>query len=231
MVAPGRELKGIHFAMDFLPQQNRECEGDSVPREERILATGKNVVIIGGGDTGADCLGTSHRQKAKSVHQFELLPLPPSERAPSTPWPLWPMQLRIESSHEEGGIREWSVATKRFTGDENGNVKLLHASRVGLAPKFEPIAGTEFTLDADLVLLAMGFTGPVKSGLVEQLGVKLDVRGNVAADEYYMTSENGIFVAGDMRRGQSLVVWAIAEGRKAAHGVDRFLMGQSKLPV
>ena len=231
LAAPGRELKGIHFAMDFLPQQNRECEGDSVPREERILATGKNVVIIGGGDTGADCLGTSHRQKAKSVHQFELLPLPPSERAPSTPWPLWPMQLRIESSHEEGGIREWSVATTRFTGDGNGNVKLLHASRVGLPPKFEPIAGTEFTLDADLVLLAMGFTGPVKSGLVEQLGVKLDVRGNVAADEHYMTSENGIFVAGDMRRGQSLVVWAIAEGRKAAHGVDRFLMGQSKLPV
>ncbi len=231
LAVPGREWKGIHFAMEFLPQQNRECEGDSLPCENRILATGKNVVIIGGGDTGADCLGTSHRQKAKSVHQFELLPMPPSERAASTPWPLWPMQLRIESSHEEGGIREWSVATTKFTGDENGNVKQLHATRVGPGPKFEPIAGTEFTLDADLVLLAMGFTGPVRSGLVEQLGVKLDVRGNVAADEHYMTSEPGVFAAGDMRRGQSLVVWAIAEGRKAAHGVDRFLMGQSKLPV
>ncbi len=231
LTVPGRELKGIHFAMEFLPQQNRECEGDVLPRENRILAGGQNVIIIGGGDTGADCLGTSHRQKARSVHQFELLPMPPSERAPSTPWPLWPMQLRVESSHEEGGIREWSVATTNFTGDENGNLKQLHATRVGPAPKFEPIPGTEFTLEADLVLLAMGFTGPVKTGLIERLGVKLDVRGNVAADERYMTSESGIFAAGDMRRGQSLVVWAIAEGRKAAHGVDRFLMGESKLPV
>ena len=227
---PGRDLKGIYFAMQFLPQQNHRCEGDLVPEAEAILATGKRAVIIGGGDTGADCLGTSHRQKARSVHQFELLPKPPDQRSPATPWPLWPMQLRTESSHEEGGIREWSVATTKFTGDEYGNVKQLHAARVGPAPKFEPIPGTEFTLDVDLVLLAMGFLGPVKNGMIEQLGVKLDPRGNVAADENYMTSVPGIFAAGDMRRGQSLVVWAISEGRKAARGVDQYLMGETKLP-
>jgi glutamate synthase (NADPH/NADH) small chain len=227
---PGRELRGIHFAMQFLPQQNRRNEGDRVPESEAILATGKRVVIIGGGDTGADCLGTSHRQLARSVHQFELLPKPPDERSPSTPWPLWPMQLRIESSHEEGGIREWSVATTRFTGDESGNVKQLHATRVGPAPKFEPIPGTEFPLDADLVLLAMGFLGPVKNGLIAQLGVKLDARGNVLADQNYMTTAPGVFAAGDMRRGQSLVVWAITEGRNAARGVDRYLMGDTNLP-
>src|SRR5437667_4893380 len=149
---PGRELRGIHFAMEFLPQQNRRCEGDKVPDEGAILATGKRVVIIGGGDTGADCLGTSHRQKAASVHQFELMLEPPKERAPQTPWPLWPMQLRTESSHEEGGKREWSIATTKFTGDESGNVKQLHTVRVGLPPKFEPLPGTEMTLDADLVL-------------------------------------------------------------------------------
>src|SRR5205085_9796223 len=171
---PGRELKGIHFAMEFLPQQNRRCEGDKVPEEGAILATGKRVIIIGGGDTGADCLGTSHRQRALSVYQFELLPKPPDQRSPTTPWPLWPMQLRTESSHEEGGVREWSVATTRFTGDEHGNVKQLHAIRVGPPPKFEPIPGTDFTLDADLVLLAMGFLGPVRGGLLEQLDVKLD---------------------------------------------------------
>ena len=171
---PGRELKGIHFAMDFLPQQNRRIAGDRVGKVEEILATGKRVVIIGGGDTGADCLGTSHRQRAASVHQFEIMPMPPAERAASTPWPLWPLQLRQESSHEEGGVREWAVATTKFTGDEAGNVKLLHAIRVGAPPKFEPLAGTEFTLEADLVLLAMGFTGPVRSGLVEQLGVELE---------------------------------------------------------
>jgi glutamate synthase (NADPH/NADH) small chain len=226
---PGRELKGIHFAMQFLPQQNRRCEGDIVPETEAILAGGKRVVIIGGGDTGADCLGTTHRHKALSVHQFELLPKPPDARAPSTPWPLWPMQLRTESSHEEGGLREWSVATTRFTGDKHGNVKQLHAARIGPPPKFEPIPGTEFSLDADLVLLAMGFLGPVKSGMIEQLGVKLDPRGNVEADANYMTSVPGVFAAGDMRRGQSLVVWAIAEGRKAARGVDEYLMGESTL--
>src|SRR3989440_2103113 len=156
---PGRELKGIHFAMDFLPQQNKVCEGDTVSNQ--ILATGKHVVIIGGGDTGADCLGTTHRQKPTSVHQFELLPMPPKERSPLTPWPLWPMQLRIEGAHEEGGIREWSVATTSFTGDEHGNVKQLHGARVGPPPKFEPVRGTEFTMEADLVLLALGFLGPV----------------------------------------------------------------------
>ena len=218
---PGRELKGIHFAMEFLPQQNRVCEGDAVP--EQILATGKRVVIIGGGDTGADCLGTSHRQGARSVTQFELLPKPPDTRSPSTPWPLWPMQLRIESSHEEGGTRDWSVSTVRFTGDERGNVKQLHAVRV--SPALEPQPGTEFTLETDLVLLAMGFTGPVKHGMLDQLGVALDARGNVAAGADYMSSVPGVFAAGDMRRGQSLVVWAIAEGRKAAEGIDRYLKG------
>jgi glutamate synthase (NADPH/NADH) small chain len=211
--------------MDFLPQQNRRNEGDEVPAAEAILATGKRVVIIGGGDTGADCLGTSHRQRALSVHQFELLPKPPDDRSPNTPWPLWPMQLRTESSHEEGGIRDWSVSTVRFSGDEHGNVKQLHAIRVGAPPKFEPIAGTEFTLDVDLVLLAMGFLGPVRNGLLDQLEVKLDARGNVSTDDSYKTSVDGVFAAGDMRRGQSLVVWAIAEGRKAAKGIDKFLRG------
>jgi glutamate synthase (NADPH) small chain len=224
---PGRELKGIHFAMEFLPQQNRRCEGDAV--DSQILATGKRVVIIGGGDTGADCLGTSHRHGAAHITQFELLPKPPDERSPSTPWPLWPMQLRSESSHEEGGIRDWSVNTLKFTGDENGNVKQLHAIRVGAPPKFEAIPGSEFTMDVDLVLLAMGFLGPVKNGMIDQLGVNLDQRSNVATDENYMTSVPGIFAAGDIRRGQSLVVWAIAEGRKAARGVDLYLMGESKL--
>ncbi len=223
---PGRELKGVHFAMEFLPQQNRRCEGDDVPNQ--ILATDKRVVIIGGGDTGADCLGTSHRQKALSVTQFELLPKPPDSRSPSTPWPLWPMQLRVESSHEEGGVRDWSVSTVRFSGE--GRVQRLHGVRVGPPPKFEPQPGTEFTLDADLVLLAMGFTGPVKNGMIDQLGVKLDARGNVATDDRQMTSVPGIFAAGDMRRGQSLVVWAIAEGRKAARGIDLHLMGETRLP-
>jgi glutamate synthase (NADPH/NADH) small chain len=221
---PGRELRGIHFAMEFLPQQNRRCEGDSVPEAEAILATGKRVVIIGGGDTGADCLGTCHRQGALSVTQFELLPKPPEERSPLTPWPLWPMQLRVESSHEEGGARDWSVSTVKFTGDERGRVRQLHAVRVG-----PPQQGTEFSMDVDLVLLAMGFLGPVKTGLVEQLGVKLDARGNVATDERHMSSVPGVFAAGDMRRGQSLVVWAIAEGRKAARGIDLYLMGESGL--
>ena len=226
---PGRELTGIHFAMEFLPQQNRRCEGDTAPAEGAILATAKRVVIIGGGDTGADCLGTSHRQRAAHVTQFELLPKPPDERSPSTPWPLWPMQLRSESSHEEGGIRDWSVNTVKFTGDAQGNVKQLHAVRVGPAPKFEALPGTEFTMEVDLVLLAMGFLGPVKNGMIEQLGVNLDQRSNVATDENYMSSVPGVFAAGDMRRGQSLVVWAIAEGRKAARGVDMYLMGESKL--
>jgi len=219
---PGRELKGIHFAMEFLPQQNRRCEGDKLDSALDILATDKRVVIIGGGDTGADCLGTSLRQKALSVHQFEIMPKPPATRAASTPWPLWPLQLRTESAHEEGGIREWSVNSIKFTGDENGNVKQLHGVRVGPPPKFTPVEGSEFTQDVDLVLLAMGFLGPVRSGLLEQLGVALDGRSNVAANDYQTSVEN-IFAAGDMRRGQSLVVWAISEGRKAAAAVDRYL--------
>ena len=230
LAVPGRELKGIHFAMDFLPQQNRRCEGETISPAEEILATGKRVVIIGGGDTGADCLGTSHRQHALSVTQFELLPKPPDDRSPSTPWPMWPMQLRTESSHEEGGLRDWSVSTVRFTGDSTGHVRQLHAVRVGPPPRFEPQPGSEFTLDADLVLLAMGFTGPVKNGLLDQFEVKLDPRGNVATDDTSMSSVPGVFAAGDMRRGQSLVVWAIVEGRKAARHIDRYLMGETQLP-
>lgn len=226
---PGRELRGVHFAMEFLPQQNRRNEGDEIDPAVAISAKGKRVLIIGGGDTGADCLGTSHRQGAKSVHQFEIMPKPPETRAASTPWPLWPLQLRTESSHEEGGIRDWSIGSIRFTGDAGGNVKELHAVRVGPPPTFEPIAGAEFTLDVDLVLLAMGFVGPIRSGLIEELGVALDARGNVATTDY-MTSVDGIFAAGDMRRGQSLVVWAISEGRKAAVAVDRFL-AQNEEPI
>lgn len=228
---PGRELRGVHFAMEFLPQQNRRCLGDVLEPESDILATGKRVVIIGGGDTGADCLGTCHRQMARSVHQFEIMPQPPDERSPQTPWPLWPMQLRTEAAHEEGGIRDWSVATSYFTGDAEGNVKQLHAVRVGPPPKFEPIPGTDFTVDADLVLIAMGFLGPVRSGMIDQLGVALDPRGNVATDEGSMTSVPGIFAAGDMRRGQSLVVWAISEGRKTAASVDRYLAELGKSVV
>lgn len=228
---PGRELRGIHFAMEFLPQQNRRCLGDTVDAASEILATGKHAVIIGGGDTGADCLGTCHRQKARSVHQFEIMPLPPAERAPQTPWPLWPMQLRTESAHEEGGIRDWSIATTSFTGDESGHVTQLHAVRVGPPPKFEPIPGTEFSIDADLVLIAMGFLGPVRSGMIEQLGVTLDARGNVATDGTSMTSVPGVFAAGDMRRGQSLVVWAIAEGRRTAAAVDSYLQDARHITI
>src|SRR6202041_3054946 len=219
---PGRELKGIHFAMDFLPQQNKRVAGDAVP--DQILATGKRVVIIGGGDTGADCLGTCHRQNAKSVLQFEIMPMPPAERSGSTPWPLWPLQLRTESAHEEGGVRDWAVATVKFTGDAQGNVKQLHAVRVGPPPKFEPLSGSEFTIEADLVLLALGFTGPVQRGMIEQFAVELDGRGNVATKANYSSSVPSIFAAGDMRRGQSLVVWAISEGRNAARAIHDYLV-------
>jgi len=225
---PGRELKGIHFAMEFLPQQNHRCEGDVVDPAIEISAKGKRVIILGGGDTGADCLGTSLRQGAKSVHQFEIMPKPPGERAASTPWPLWPLQLRTETSHEEGGIRDWSINSISFTGDDKGRVKALNAVRVGPPPSFTPVPDSEFTLEADLVLLAMGFLGPVRSGMIEQLGLALDARGNVLANADYMTSVDGIFAAGDMRRGQSLVVWAIAEGRKAAAAVDRYLTTDAK---
>jgi glutamate synthase (NADPH) small chain len=230
---PGRELKGIHFAMEYLPQQNRRCEGD--PEEtflsdpsRAILATGKRVIIIGGGDTGADCLGTAHRQHPISVHQFEIMPRPPAERSPLTPWPLWPLQLRTEGAHEEGGIRDWSINSIKFTGDDEGWVKQLHALRVGPPPKFEAIPGSEFTMDVDLVLLAMGFLGPVRHDMLEQLGVELDNRGNVATTNF-MTSVEGVFAAGDMRRGQSLVVWAIAEGRKAAAAINGYLASNQAL--
>lgn len=228
---PGRDLKGIHFAMDYLTQQNKRGAGDSFTGAEEIVAAGKRVIIIGGGDTGADCLGTAHRQRAASVHQLQIHPMPPDERHPSTPWPLWPLKLRIEAAHEEGGVREWSVLTTHFSGDENGNVKRLHCVRVGPKPALERMPGSEFYLDADLVLIAIGFSGPVRQGLLEQLPLKLDERGNVRTNGEYATSIPGVFSAGDVRRGQSLVVWAIAEGRKAAHHIDKFLMGASQLPL
>jgi glutamate synthase (NADPH) small chain len=231
LAIPGRELKGIHFAMDYLTQQNKSCAGDRFTGDEQIVATGKRVIIIGGGDTGADCLGTAHRQKAASVHQFQIHPLPPANRHHTTPWPLWPLQLRVEAAHEEGGVREWSVLTTHFTGDEQGNVKRLHCVRVGPKPTLERVPGSEFYLDVDLVLVAIGFAGPVREGLLDELAIDLDIRGNVKTDETYNTSVPGVFSAGDARRGQSLVVWAIAEGRQAAHHIDRYLMGSSRLPV
>lgn len=224
---PGSNLRGIHFAMDYLIQANRRCYGDRLDAANDILATDKNVVIIGGGDTGADCLGTCHRQKAKSVRQFQIHPMPPEQRSEKTPWPLWPLMLRSEGSHEEGGIRDWNVLTLGFSGDEDGNVRKLHGVKVGAAPKFERIPGSEFDLDVDLVLVAIGFSGPVRTGLIDQLNLVLDQRGNAATDERYMTSVDGIFAAGDMRRGQSLVVWAIAEGRKAATSIDAYLAQSS----
>ena len=228
---PGRDLKGIHFAMDFLPQQNKRVAGDSLDTSKDIFATGKHVIIIGGGDTGADCLGTSHRHKAASVTQFEIMPKPPDERSGSTPWPLWPLMMRHESAHEEGGVRQFAVATTKFAGDANGQVTELHTTEVGPAPKFASIPGTEKVYKADLVLLAMGFTGPVRNGMLEQLSLELDPRGNIKTDAEYMSSRPGVFAAGDMRRGQSLVVWAIAEGRKAARAIDTWLVGESHLPA
>ena len=232
---PGRELGGIHFAMEYLTLQNKRCEGDLIPDEEFITAKGKRVVIIGGGDTGADCLGTVHRQGALSVHQFELLPQPPDTRASDNPWPQWPIILRTSAAHDEGGIREWSISTTRFSG-ENGHVKKLHAHRVEMVRdggriNFKPVPGTETEMDVDLVLLAMGFLGPERNGMLGQLGVKLTERGNVWRDENWMTSVPGVFAAGDMQRGQSLIVWAIAEGRSAARGLDLYLMGRSDLPA
>jgi glutamate synthase (NADPH/NADH) small chain len=232
---PGRQLRGIHFAMDFLTLQNRRCEGDTVPDGEFISAAGKRVVIIGGGDTGADCLGTVHRQGAKSVHQFEVLPKPPDARAESNPWPTWPQIFRVTSAHEEGGERLYSVSTTEFTGNDRGDVTGLKG--VSVAPVLENgrmtlknVPGSEFTLECDLVLLAMGFTGPER-GAVDQLGVTLTDRGTVARNEQWMTNVAGVFAAGDMQRGQSLIVWAIAEGRSAARGVDQWLTGQSQLPA
>ncbi len=226
---PGRELSGIHFAMDFLTQQNRRVAGASVPDGEAILATGKDVIVIGGGDTGSDCIGTSHRQGAKSVTSFEIMPRPPDERASSTPWPLWPLKLRTSSSHEEGGARDFSVSTEYVSG-KDGKVAALHCARVEFkAGKFERVSGSEFDIPADLVLLAMGFVHPEHPGIVEDLGLNLDRRGNIQVDADFMTNQRGVFAAGDCQRGQSLVVWAIAEGRKAARAADLFLMGRSEL--
>ena len=233
---PGRELSGIHFAMDYLTLQNRRSEGDTVPERDFITAKDKNVVIIGGGDTGADCLGTAHRQGARSVTQFEILPRPPDERDPdSNPWPLWPNIFRVSAAHEEGGVREYSVNTSHFSG-EDGRVTTLHAMRVEMVTEggrfnFRNVPGTEYAMEADLVLLAMGFLGPRREGLLSELGVTLTDRGNVWRDANWMTSVPGVFAAGDIQRGQSLIVWAIAEGRSAARGVDLYLMGSSELPA
>jgi glutamate synthase (NADPH/NADH) small chain len=233
---PGRDLRGIHFAMEYLTLQNRRCEGDTVPDERFISAAGKHVVIIGGGDTGADCLGTVHRQGAASVHQFELLPRPPDTRAPENPWPQWPNVLRVSSAHEEGGERVYAVSTQKFVGDASGHVRALEAVEVQMVRdagrvEFRPVPGGEFTLPADLVLLAMGFLGPERPGPIEELGLVLTERGNVRRDERWMTSVPGVFTCGDMQRGQSLIVWAIAEGRSCARGVDEYLMGRSELPA
>ncbi len=231
---PGRDLAGIHFAMEFLPQQNRVVAGDKV--DGQILATGKHVVVIGGGDTGSDCVGTSNRQRAQSITQFELLPQPPVEEDKPVVWPYWPIKLRTSSSHQEGCQRDWAVATKRFEGS-NGRVEKLVAVRVewrkdaGGAMKMVEVPDSEFEMKADLVLLAMGFLGPVQEGLLQQLGVEKDSRSNVRADtESYQTSVPKVFAAGDLRRGQSLVVWAIREGRQCARAVDLFLMGRTDLP-
>lgn len=237
---PGRDLNGIHFAMDFLTQQNKKNAGDTIDAVTEITSHNKRVVIIGGGDTGADCLGTCHRQGDTKEFQFsrrdrknhvrhvEILPEPPPERCVTSPWPLWPVKLRSSAAHEEGGIRQWSVLTKRFSG-ENGQVKKLHGVHVEMRkngdekPHFIEKPGSDFEMDVDLVLLAMGFTGPVKAGLISDLGVQLDARGNVAVDENRMTSVDGVFAAGDVKLGASLIVWAIHEGREAAKGIEAYL--------
>ncbi len=233
---PGRDLQGVHFAMEYLPLQNRRCEGDAIADDDFITAAGKHVVIIGGGDTGADCLGTVHRQGAASVHQLEVLPRPPETRAPDNPWPQWPQIFRVSSAHEEGGERVYAVSTTRFVGDEHGRVRKLEAASVAQTREngrvtFQPVPGTEFELPADLVLLAMGFTGAEKTGLVADLGVTMTPRGTVGRDGGWMTNVPGVFATGDMQRGQSLIVWAIADGRSAARGVDLYLMGESTLPA
>ncbi|TAL17148.1 MAG: glutamate synthase, partial [Frankiales bacterium] len=226
---PGRELAGIHLAMDYLVPSNRVQEGDL--EQTPISAEGKDVVIIGGGDTGADCLGTAIRQGARSITQLEILPRPPQERPESTPWPTWPLVYRTSSAHEEGGERMFSVNTQRFVG-EDGAVTGLELVDVEMVDgRFEPVAGSERVLPAQLVTLAMGFTGPQQTGLLEALGVALDGRGNVARDDSWQTTVPGVFVAGDMGRGQSLIVWAIAEGRAAAAAVDRHLCGDTLLPA
>jgi glutamate synthase (NADPH/NADH) small chain len=225
---PGRELAGVHFAMDFLPQQNRRVGNEPIGTNEPILAGGKHVVVIGGGDTGSDCIGTSVRQGALSVTQLEIMPKPPEKENKLLTWPEWPLKLRTSSSHEEGAERDFAVNTVEFIG-EGGTVKKLRCVRVD--GKFQPIPGTEFDLKADLVLLAMGFVSPIHEGMIKDLGVNLDQRGNVAADTLqYKASVQKVFACGDMRRGQSLVVWAIREGRQCAHSIDKHLMGATSLP-
>jgi len=232
---PGRELEGIHFAMDYLTQQNKMLAGESFPEDERLTAEGKRVVILGGGDTGADCLATAHRQGAEIVRQFDIIPEPPVTRAAGNPWPQWPIILRHSYALEEGGSLDWSVGTKSFSGS-NGNVEKLHMTRLEWKPdengrnQMTEMPGSEFDVDADLVLLAMGFLHPERHGLVEGLGVELDPRGNVKTDANKMSNVPGIFAAGDASRGQSLVVWALSEGREAARGVDMYLMGETNLP-
>jgi glutamate synthase (NADPH/NADH) small chain len=232
---PGRELNGVHFAMEYLTQQNKLLAGEQVDESRRITAEGKRVVILGGGDTGADCLGTAHRQGAEIVRQYELLPEPPAQRRVDNPWPQWPLILRSSPAHEEGGVRDYNILTRSLSGAD-GQVQKLHAVRLEWPigengrPQMQEVAGSEFEVDADLILLAMGFLHPEKAGLVEALGVELDPRGNVKTDRNKMTSVPGIFAAGDAARGQSLVVWALAEGREAAYGVDLYLMGESGLP-
>ncbi|MDN5894945.1 MAG: FAD-dependent oxidoreductase, partial [Nocardioides sp.] len=235
----GRELGGIHQAMDFLPQSNRASLGEpQVGDEEQITAHGKNVVIIGGGDTGADCLGTSIRQGAASITQLEIMPMPSEQRPAHQPWPTYPMTFRVSSAHEEGGDRVYSVSTREFLGDDDGDVRALKLIEVVFEDgKLSEVEGSEHEIPAELVLFAMGFTGPElrhrdgRAGLVEQLDVKLDERGNVARNDQYASSVDGVFVAGDAGRGQSLIVWAIAEGRSAAAAVDGYLTGSSALPV
>lgn len=234
---PGRDLKGVYFALEYLSVQNKLCEGVSVPVEEQINVKGKSVIVIGGGDTGADCLGTAHRQGAASIYQLEILPCPPDERdANVNPWPLYPDILRVSSAHEEGGERIYSISTKQFVG-EDGVLKKLDVVDVEMKRiddgrmSFEDIPGTEREMNADFVFLAMGFLGPERKGMIEELGVELTERGNVQRDEEWMTSVPGVFTAGDMQRGQSLIVWAIAEGRSCARAVDMYLMGESDLPA
>ena len=235
---PGRSLDGVHYAMDFLPQQNKRVAGDDLDALgiREIHAEGKHVIIIGGGDTGSDCVGTSNRHGAASVTQFELLPQPPDVRPEGQPWPFWPMKMRTSTSHEEGCDRHWAISTKEFTGTD-GRITSLRTVGVefvtpegGGRPEMQEVPGSERTWPADLVLLAMGFLGPEPDGILAQLGVELDPRSNVKTDEHYMSSVPGVFAAGDLRRGQSLVVWAISEGREAACGVDRWLMGETRLP-
>lgn len=232
---PGRELKGVHFAMDFLTRQNKKVSNRWTEELGEISATGKNVTVIGGGDTGSDCVGTSNRHGAASITQIELLAKPPLERGPDDPWPLWPMVLRTSSSHEEGANRDWALLTEAFLGDEKGNLRALQTVRIEWKTgedgrkQFEKIADSEAEIPCELALLAVGFVYPEPDGMLAQLGVELDGRGNVASTDYQSTVP-GVFVAGDMRRGQSLVVWAISEGREAAREVDRFLMGKTELP-